>query len=61
MPDTAQNKEGRRKLGPTAITGLVSTVIALMLLALLTPAINSGAHDIPLAVLPREVVNAVGW
>ena len=58
MSDTAQNTEGRRKLGPTAITGLVSTVIALMLLAFLAPAINSGAHDIPLAVSAPEPVKA---
>lgn len=58
MSDTAQNKVGRRKLGPTAITGLVSTVIALMLLAFLTPNINSGLKDIPLAVSAPEPVKA---
>ena len=56
MSETAQKTKEtsetrkRRQLGPVAITGLVSVIIALMLLAFLTPAIHSGAHDIPLAV-----------
>ncbi|MGX6450634.1 ABC transporter permease [Brevibacterium paucivorans] len=64
MSDTAKKtKEApetrkRRQLGPVAITGLVSVIIALMLLAFLTPAIHSGAHDIPLAVSAPEPAKA---
>lgn len=50
MSETAQKTKEtsetrkRRQLGPVAITGLVSVIIALMLLAFLTPAIHSGAR-----------------
>ena len=64
MSETAQKTKEtsetrkRRQLGPVAITGLVSVIIALMLLAFLTPAIHSGAHDIPLAVSAPEPAKA---
>lgn len=53
-----QDTTKKRRLGPGAITALVTTVIALMLLVFITPAINSGANNLPLAVSAPEPVKA---
>lgn len=53
-------QSSRRRLGVGAISALVPVVIVLMLLAFLTPAIHSGAHDLPLALAgPQQAVAPV--
>ena len=54
--ETAQTAVGSRRPGAVTIIGIVSVLIALMLLAFLTPAINSGARDIPLALSAPDAV-----
>ncbi len=56
----ATNQAHGRRLNLAAVVAVLTGAVALMLLAFLTPAVNSGAEDLPLAVSgPAPVVSQV--